>query len=281
VSERPFSEQSKDKIERGAPAQWRAQRETFYADIENRLASDVVEVVLAAIAWAPKIAATRRTDRPISRSPENRWYWSERRKIEEELERLQSNPLVRPESNLEVLFYAPAEVDCDHGRRRKVCVHIREKLELRKHLQETRQSLLGMRAAGPVLRTLQRRIDELDTDIQKLDVRVNPVSADLRGFCLRADPPAFPSSQEEEDRRPVPGKPGAPPDDVQNYLLETVGAVLADAGHTRQDACDVVANALIYCAPDGAERSADRPPEDAVDDLRDSLERQWRVLRAK
>jgi hypothetical protein len=287
------AEWSKAQIEGIAPSQYRAQREAFYADFQARVSAQVAVAVLLAIAWAPKIMAMRKDFRVHDRRGGDGWYWSEREKIKAQVEWLRDHPLVRPESNLEVLLYAPAEVDCDHGRKRKVCVHIGERLEWRKHLQEARQPLLRISAARPVLRSWQRRIDELDTEILGLDVLVNPVTADPRLFCSRVDPAVLVPAQEEELTPPPPSKPGAPPDDLQNYLLETIGAMLVDAQHTVHDACLVTTKVLVYCCATGATRAESvalrarargieyADVEELVEDLCGSVERQWRALRER
>jgi hypothetical protein len=78
---------------------------------------------------------------------------------------------------------------------------------------------------------------------------------------------------------PEPGRPGDPFDELQNYLLETVATVLVEEARLpRSKACRFTANILVCCFGKSPRRVG-VSLEDVVENLAESLERQWRKLR--
>jgi hypothetical protein len=236
------------------------------------------------------------------------WYWRRRTSLQAQIQAIVDDDLVRVGPDLDsVVFYESHEVDCPHGRRRKHCVKIFDKLELLtqlrnllRRLETVSQSCPDKSAArhirSPLHRRIRNRVAEIETEIKALDSRVDPATAESANFCANVLKPRV---AEAVDERP-PKRSGAPPKRVQNYLLETIvlhsEPSISHPGHASQrQACQLVAKILLYCFDEPPQELSQAVGEsddafrdrrkckldDVIDDRTDALARQLRVLRQK
>jgi hypothetical protein len=246
-----------------APAQYRREREEVFRALRDdlRLAAagrdgatpdDDYEGILFSITIARPL---KRADPPIAGGAEGgarrkvhaaaaalvhpRNYWRERHKLEARHEayvaELLHHPLVRSLPLDDVIFFAPDEVICPHGRLRQRCQAIRGLLDL------GRRRPFSSKGASR---------DHLVRELRRYRVRPD---ADAEAFCL-------PVKRERwEEVPPVPPRPGRRRDQLQRDLLEYVGGALVAAGLPRKRAVAYVAQILRTCfgrrvAPNSLER---------------------------
>jgi hypothetical protein len=266
-------------IERRAPARHREVRAALFKSIKGRLGEETYEFVHAAI----RVAFESRT-RTEDASTHEDWYWQRRRSIEHQQEEIAEDDLVRACPGMESLvFYAPDEVNCQHRRRTKRCVTIREKLELLLHLKRLLHTVKlapeNPLQVNPLRVGIERRISEIPGEIQRLDDSVDVASATPSQFCSSTvssdvvDPQERPGFGDPIRRQADPGRPH---DDLQDYLLETIGQHLHEKGFSRREASRCVAEILVYCFGRGA---SSPDPAAAMENMVESVERHWRVLR--
>src|SRR5262245_18608063 len=142
-------------IESFSPSRLRREREEVFRDLRDDLrraaqgddarAEDDYEGILwqivgilartsASTRAASAIGGRRMAREPASAFLRPKTYWRERRKLERDHEkyvrRLRDHPLVRSFRFDEIIFFAPDEVICPHGRSRRRCQGIRAGLEL-------------------------------------------------------------------------------------------------------------------------------------------------------
>jgi len=276
----PFSSSSSSKqliqqIESFAPREYRKERENFYRQLREDSKS-VYKFILQAIVVAQSLYRSELTKKRAKEKKQKKeqetLYWQERDKLEEELQNIASNDLVRRLS-WDVDFYELNEVDCPHERRRKRCEEIHGKLITLGGLQNIispLEKLLrpGEEQTNKFYKGLLKHSQELTEEL--INQSVDPAKHEPGRFC---SPDFSDRSAKMPSTKPSKSKGGRPPKDLQNYLLETVVGCITNAGMSYKEGCGFVGEILICCF-DIIPRTHD-PRDNLLYMLCDFLERQW------
>jgi hypothetical protein len=108
----PSVEEQREKIEKWAPERYHEERRRLYADLQS---DGIAHEVLLAAQMA----------HGFSKLGKDTWYWKERQRVEHQIEKIRSHPLVM--SVGEVVF-RQATPGCPHGRETLECEEIRHNL---------------------------------------------------------------------------------------------------------------------------------------------------------
>jgi len=239
-----------------APRKYRKQRERLFADFRRELHGDeeVQAALLSAIVRVhlpfplnspPSFGSPhRRTHQALSRARKMRGprpldrvrYAARRRKLERDLERIRTDPLIRRFPANEVEFYTYGEVVCPHGRYRKDCEHIRE-------------ILVRLDQSSGLLKYQPRRRAALLRELKHAGVDPRKHTPD--NFCLSA-----PSRDDDGQAMPTVPGPGRRIDLRRHRLIEMLLPFLTERGLSLPHILDYIAAILRYCFNDPATPAA-------------------------
>jgi hypothetical protein len=233
-----------------APRKYRKKLERLLADLcrefdgdaeaQGALLSAIARLCLPFPVNSPSSFGSphRRTDEALSRARQMRGprpldrvtYALRRRKLERDLERIRTDPLMRRFPTNAVEFYTYGEVVCPHGTYRKVCERSREILELLD--QESVLLKYQPRRRAVLLRELK-------------DAGVDPRKDKPEDFCL-------PAPSRDDDGQAMPTVSGRPIDLRRHRLIEMLLPFLMERGLSLPRILDYLAAILRYCFNDPA-----------------------------
>ena len=252
------------RIERKAPRSRAEERQALYAELA-RFGLEAQQYLLAAVWLSGEVRSDPSLDR-TQRGELNSYLRSVIR-VRERLAELAAHEVVAAGIDPEaVIFIPPSRLNCEHGRRVKECVALREKLD---HLRALTVLAAGCGNGPPskLLKDVCRRLTALPDEIVALDKSVDPSIARPEDFCLSL--PEF-EGDPIEDLSYKRGFSGRPNDAVRDNLLRTVGDYLyRKVGKTRTEASEVVQRILTSVFG----------RTDEGGDITDTIERRWRILR--
>lgn len=245
---------------------WAADRErvwdgitTGLAAVDSQDAGAVLEGVLIAICNG--LQYEKKIHGQLERTKS---YEKERRRIEALLDDISDSEVVRQFSH-SIEFYGPAEFQCPHGRRRKLC----ERLYC--HLLLCKDPLLPLtnRTTGFLLRRVEKAINELKGH------GVDPRTHTLDQLCCPNAP-----GQVTRLFEPIPTRdPGAPTDYVGGLLLDTVVGQLVAAKLRVRASCLHLADVRASCFPYLDRKRAKTGRAADREDVAETLAREWRKRR--
>ncbi|MCA9420455.1 MAG: hypothetical protein KC592_05535 [Nitrospira sp.] len=209
------------------------------------------------------------------------WYWKERTKLESQIQELSEHPLIRTGIHLDkIQFYGPEDVDCVHGRKRKICETIGNKIA---YLNMWKQWLEGPPIKqGPAwerqLEIPRKWMAHLLDEIKNLDGSVNANNVETVQFCA-------PMKEEHKifSPNPIRNQRGAPSKWLHDHLLMTVGILIMETSAryreplTYQEISKIIAAIITRCFPDKYQSEVDLLSKEKK--LSEALNRQWRHLR--
>jgi hypothetical protein len=238
------------RIDAFAPRKYRKQRERLFADLGRELDGDadaqaalLSAIVRVHLPFPPNPPSSsdsphRRTRKTLPRArqipgprpPHPVRYTARRRKLERDIERIRTDPLIRPFPADEVEFYAREEVVCPHRRYRNACERSRKILEL---LDES----------SVLLKRQPRRRAALLRELK--DAGVDSRKDKPQAFCL-------PAPSRDDDGQAMPTVSGRPIDLRRHRLIQMLLPFLMERGLSLPRILDYLARILRYCFNDPA-----------------------------
>lgn len=204
----------------------------------------LARIFMAQLECRVRVAATSELE-----AEQRRRYQADRRRLESTLANLRDHPLV---ASLDCTLHEfEATLGCPHGRPRMDCE--------RRYAQ--RQLLELARTTG-ILHMTPTELGRFDSDSAAL------LEQPRSKFC---EPDALLPVRETTRR----GR-GAPENFLQNHLLKAIVPTWNEARIANATAFRFIARILVYCFP--GPRARPKQLDDLVEDIADSLPRQWHRL---
>ena len=238
---------------------------------------DIAKVILLAIRHAQENGRDN-----TNRASKSDWYWSERDKLENQIQELAEHPFIRGGIHPEqIQFYEPDKVDCIHRRRRKTCEKLDAKVSqwsLWKQWMENLNTLEDERWEF-LLEPWKQNMQRIFKEIQSLDPSIDETNVASTEFC----PPLLNDETALVPTPPTHKQPGAPKKWQHDFFLMSVGNLLKEAtsncieplGYDR--IVKTIACIIVRCFPHG--RQSDQELLKQEEPMTSALAKRWRTLR--
>lgn len=238
---------------------------------------DIAKVILLAIRHAQENGRDN-----TNRASKSDWYWSERDKLENQIQELAEHPLIQGGIHPEqIQFYEPDEVDCIHRRTRKTCEKLGAKVSqwsLWKQWMENLHNLEDERWEY-FLEPWKQNMQRIFKEIQSLDPSIHATNVASKEFCsplLNGEKALVPTPSPHKQR-------GAPKKWWHDFFLMSVGNLLKEATSTNIEPlgydkiAKIIAGIIVRCFPHG--KKSDQELLKQEKPLAPALAKRWRTLR--
>jgi len=238
---------------------------------------DISKVILLAIRHAQETGRDN-----TNRAKDNAWYWSERDKLENQIQELAEHPFIRGGIHPEqIQFYEPDKVDCIHRRRRKTCEKLGAKVFQWTHWKQWMKSLHIQQDESweYFLKPWKQNMQRIFKEIQSLDPSIHATNVASKEFC----PPLLNDETALVPTPPPHKQPGAPKKWQHDFFLMSVGNLLKEATSNYIEPlgyykiAEIIACIIVRCFPHG--RKSDQELLKQEKPMAPALAKRWQTLR--